>query len=105
MWGTTISIANVQHVRGYGTHLVQGFLCGHVIGRGQKQYISGVLEERKYRDEDQYGDEERADRVSHKPAKLLNKQRGYDNAYTAHGVGKHVKKHPLHVCIVGVASM
>ena len=84
---------------------MEGSGDGGLPGGSQQQDLNGVLEQGQDGDEDEYGYEEGADGVSDEQAKALNEDGGDDDAHTAHGVCQDVQEHPLHVGIVGVASV
>ena len=62
---------------------------GHALDECQRR----LSEKRNDRQRDEAWDEERADRIGHQPAKLLDEQRGDDHSDAAQGVGQNVKEH------------
>lgn len=64
-----------------------------VLGRrSQEENLAGVLEQGDDTEEDERGDEERADGVGDQPAELPDEDGGDDHAHAAQRVSQHVQE-------------
>ena len=72
------------------TYFIQGSSDFSMPWCSKQQDLRRVLEQGQNRDQDQNGNEERADGVSNEPAKLLHKDGRDNDTNTAHCVSKHV---------------
>lgn len=58
----------------------------------EQENLAGVLQQRDDAEEDERGDEERADGVGDQPAELADEDGGDDDAHAAQRVGQHVQE-------------
>lgn len=86
-------MVTARHIQ-KGLHLLQSHVqVLLILGRSsQQEHLTGVLQQRDDAEEDERGDEERADGVGDEPAELADEDGGDDDAHAAQRVGQDVEE-------------